>query len=233
MHLLYYPHIRIGEEVAPDADAVRHLRALRLREGDHLKLTDGKGNCFEGRISRSSRQVMIEVLSVQTVSFNAPNLTLAVAPTKNHDRLEWLVEKAVEIGVFEILLLDCEHNEGGKVRHDRLERMAIAALKQSQRFYLPQIHPVIPFGDLLQRPFNGLRCLAHCYEDSSKRLLKNVLVQGEDALICIGPEGDFSRDEVDQAEQAGFIPVSLGKSRLRTETAGLAAVHTFDLINQR
>ncbi|MFO0362300.1 MAG: RsmE family RNA methyltransferase [Flavobacteriales bacterium] len=233
MHLFFFPHLRVGETVIPDHESVRHLKALRIQPGEHIALTDGKGHRYTGELIAGKKEMNIAVLSSETFTPQLPQLTLAIAPTKNHDRLEWLVEKAVEIGVHRILLIECDHSERPVARMDRLERMAVAALKQSQRYYLPVIEPLKTFSSVIEMPFDGMRFLAHCYDEVQKKLLRDALIPERDALIAIGPEGDFSRDEVYRVEQAGWVSVSLGKSRLRTETAGLAAVHTFEIINQQ
>jgi len=229
--LLYFPQIRLGEALFPDPDTVRHLKALRVREGEVIWLTDGKGQRYEGRLSGTGKEASIEVLGIEAFTPSVPLLHMAIAPTRHPDRLEWFVEKAVEIGVHCITLITCDHSERTQVRSERLERVAIAALKQSQRYTLPPIYPVTTFRSLIERPFEGQRLIAHCYDEVEKVSLKQALQPGQDALICIGPEGDFSRDEVDLATESGMIGISLGSARLRTETAGLVAVHTFELTN--
>jgi len=232
MHLLFFPHVQVGETVVFDHETARHLKALRIREGEMIHLTDGKGKRFKASLHKTGKEASCNVISEEAYTPQRPQLSVAIAPTKNHDRLEWFVEKAVEIGVHRIYLIECENSERPTVRYDRLERMAVAALKQSQRYWLPEIFPIHSFKELAQRDFEGTKFLAHCYAEHPKKLLRDVLTKNSDTLICIGPEGDFSREEIYLAEKNGFVSVSLGQSRLRTETAGLAAVHTFELINQ-
>lgn len=232
MHLFFLPHLRNGETIIPDAGQVRHIRALRLQEGDEVSLTDGHGHLATGILEGDRKTLRIVIRSMVTSAPQVPFLTVIIAPTKNHDRLEWFVEKAVEIGVHRICLAECDNSERPVVRVDRLQRMAITALQQSQRYYLPEIETPKPFIELLEKPWPAAKFIAHCHPESTKPFLRDVLTRGADAVMAIGPEGDFSRDEVYRAEQAGWLSVSLGKSRLRTETAGLTAVHTFELTNQ-
>jgi 16S rRNA (uracil1498-N3)-methyltransferase len=157
---------------------------------------------------------------------------LAIAPTKNNERLEWLVEKAIEIGVHHIIPIHCKHSERPIIKADRLHRVAVSAMKQSLKYFLPELRALTPFEQLVRAGFDGDAFLAHCYTDLPRTYLQQALHAKRNALICIGPEGDFSREEIAIAEKEGFTSVSLGESRLRTETAGIAAVHTFELINQ-
>lgn len=159
-------------------------------------------------------------------------MEIAIAPTKNTDRLEWFVEKAVELGVQKISLIKCEHSERPHLKLDRLYRVAIAAIKQSRKTHLPEITEVQPFPQWIAHTNAPIKCIAHCADDVQKTLLQAVIRKGENTIIAIGPEGDFSSSEVALAKQNGFTSVSLGEARLRTETAGMAAVHTFQLIQQ-
>jgi 16S rRNA (uracil1498-N3)-methyltransferase len=156
-------------------------------------------------------------------------LHLAVAPTKNTDRFEWFLEKATEIGVDEITPILCEHSERKVIKDDRLEKVVISAMKQSLKAYLPKLNPLTPLKDLLNAEFEGKKFIAHCY-DLDKRELKNELTESSSHLVLIGPEGDFSEEEIQLAITQQFIPVSLGESRLRTETAGVVACHTVNLL---
>ena len=156
---------------------------------------------------------------------------MAVSPTKNIDRYEWFLEKATEIGMDTIIPLIGRYSERKEIKPDRLEKVMISAIKQSIKAYLPQLQPIQTFKALLKTPATGQRFIAHCYE-GEKVLLRDAVVKGKDVLILIGPEGDFSEEEVQAAILAGFVPVSLGAARLRTETAALVACHTVNLINQ-
>jgi 16S rRNA (uracil1498-N3)-methyltransferase len=155
-----------------------------------------------------------------------------MAPTKNMDRTEWFVEKATEIGIDEFSFLLCRYSERKVLKMDRVDKIIVSAAKQSYKATMPVSHELTPFDQFIRRPFGGQKFIAHCYE-GEKPLLKDILKPGEDALVMIGPEGDFSEDEVKKAVEAGFQPISLGKSRLRTETAALVASHILNLYNQK
>ena len=157
-------------------------------------------------------------------------LHIAIAPTKNIERLEWMVEKCTEIGVDEITPLLCRYSERKQVRLDRLEKIILSACKQSLTPYMPRLNPLTPFSEAVSKANEQTRFIAHCYKDE-KRELSDLIVRGASCLVLIGPEGDFSEQEVQQALDCGFVPVSLGNSRLRTETAGVVACHTAILMN--
>lgn len=236
-HLFYVPALPDGPCELPSEEAGHAVRVLRLREGDAVKLTDGKGTFYDARIALASpKRCLLEVeRSYPDTPLWRGAIHLAVAPTKNMDRMEWLVEKATEIGVDRITLLDCDNSERHVVKTERLEKIAIAAMKQSHKAYLPVITPMTPFRQFVASAPAGQRFIAHCYEAqnadgeglhlSGRNFLGDLLTAGEDACVLIGPEGDFSLDEVKLAETSGFRPISLGESRLRTETAALVAVH--------
>ncbi|KAA6339247.1 Ribosomal RNA small subunit methyltransferase E [termite gut metagenome] len=156
---------------------------------------------------------------------------IALAPAKNTERNEWFVEKAVEIGIDELTFLNCRFSERRAIKAERITKIMVSAVKQSIKARLPQLNEMTDFNRFVSHEFKGQKFIAHCRE-GEKVLLKDVIRKGEKALVLIGPEGDFSEDEVKRAEENGFISVGLGKSRLRTETAGLAACHIFNLINQ-
>ncbi|MBR4738999.1 MAG: 16S rRNA (uracil(1498)-N(3))-methyltransferase [Bacteroidales bacterium] len=252
MQLFYNKDIVAGGWCTLDAEESRHaVRVLRLREGDELHVTDGCGNLYHCRIVQvESGKCMVESVANETAAFNSQlstfNCHLAVAPTKNPSRMEWLVEKAVEIGVGEITLLDCDHSERTFLKTDRLEKLAVSAMKQSLRTVLPKINPPVKLSDWLHSmctehltlntehsPLNTQKFIAHCEADQPRTPLAAALQPGRDAVILIGPEGDFSEEEIALALKCGFQPVSLGPARLRTETAALYAVTAFNLINER
>ncbi len=243
MNLFYCKDITPEGYATLDAEESRHaVRVLRLREGDTLHVTDGQGHLYECRVVEASDKACTvetqHVASPQAMSASetqrAASLHLAVAPTKNPSRMEWLVEKAVEVGVGEITLLDCDHSERSFLKTDRLERLALSAMKQSLHLTLPRINPAVKLREWL-RTFAGetpaLRFIAHCEADQPRTPLGSVLEAGRDAVVLIGPEGDFSQEEIDLALQCGFKPVSLGPSRLRTETAALYAAVAFSITN--
>ena len=238
MQLFYCKDITPNAFCTLDAEESRHaVRVLRLREGDELNVTDGKGNLYTCQIVEASDKAC----SIQSISPLISHLSpftfhLAVAPTKNPSRMEWLVEKAVEIGVGEITLLDCDHSERSFLKTDRLEKLAISAMKQSLHTVLPEIHPAVSLRDLLSTthyPLPTQKFIAHCEADKPRTPLATALQPGQDTVVLIGPEGDFSEEEIALALDCGFHPVSLGPSRLRTETAALYAVTAFNLINDR
>ena len=222
-----------------DAEESRHaVRVLRMREGDTLHVTNGCGQMFACRIvTADDRACTVEATGSPLVcaDLERPKLHLAVAPTKNPARMEWLVEKAVEVGVDEITLLQCDHSERTFLKTDRLERIALSAMKQSLHTMLPVIHPTVSLRDWLSTfhfPLSSQKFIAHCEEGQPRLPIATALKPGVDTTVLIGPEGDFSEEEIAAALTHGFQPVSLGSSRLRTETAALYAVAAFSMINE-
>lgn len=224
MHLFYTPDIILHSTLSEEES--RHaVKVLRLKNGDEILHTDGKGNFYRSAIVNAHpKQCQFEILEVlpqpQERDFY---IHIALAPTKNMERTEWFAEKATEIGIDEITPLLCRNSERKTLKNDRLERILLSAMKQSQKAHLPVVRKITSFTDFIKQDFTGLKLIAHCYDDAEKRLLKNVYKSATNALILIGPEGDFSKEEVEMAKKNGFIPISLGTSRLRTETAALAA----------
>ncbi len=232
MNLFYHPEISLGNSVVIEsAEAVHITKVLRKKDGDPISITDGKGNLFESKLVTDGRKTLLLVDKLMRTERENHLLEIAVCPTKNNERLEWFIEKAVEIGIGKISLIQAEHSERVHVKQDRLGRVAVSAMKQSLKLWLPEIVELQSFDAWIKGTGVEVKCIAHCYE-AEKSFLKNALISGKPACIAIGPEGDFSRKEIELAEQNGFKSVSLGNSRLRTETAALAAVHTFELINQ-
>jgi len=240
LNLFYTPDIS-GNLYSLNEEESRHCqKVLRLREGDPVHLTDGRGTLFAARITDlQSRRVTVEVVSRQDgFGQRDYSLHLAVAPTKNIDRFEWFLEKATEIGVDEITPLICDHSERRHLRTDRLEKVITAAVKQSLKAYHPKLNEPVLLEKFLA--FRPPRILANhlpenkfmAYITPGVPLLKQLYQKGADAVILIGPEGDFSPDEVEAATSSGYQVISLGKSRLRTETAAIAACHTIELLNQ-
>lgn len=236
MQLFYAPEVDFSQGVYVfSEEESRHIvRVLRLGEGDELFLTDGQGTLARAEITNGSmKNCEVAVREIRPeFERRAYRMQLAVAPTKNADRIEWLVEKATEIGVDVITLLSTDHSERRVLRTDRLEKIAVGAIKQSQKAYLPRIEPITPFSEWVSLPFDGLKLIAHCEPGEDKVLMKNLVQPGVDVRVLIGPEGDFSPAEIALALQHGYRPISLGHSRLRTETAALVAVHTVALINE-
>ena len=232
MALFYAPNIYTTLEL-PEDEAAHCLRVLRLGVGAELDVTDGKGNFYKTVISSiAGKHCYLEIVEKITPAKGwRGHLHLAIAPTKNMDRIEWLIEKATEIGIDEITFLNCRFSERKVVKTDRIERIVVSGMKQSLKPLKPIVNEMVDFKKFIAATRDGARFIAHCY-DGDRKLLKEQLLQGVDATILIGPEGDFSPEEVETAIAAGFVPVSLGNSRLRTETAGLVACHTFNLINE-
>lgn len=233
MAMFFAPDIETTWEL-PEEEAAHCLRVLRLGVGDELEVTDGKGKIFRVTItSTAGKRCRVEAVEVREVEkgWNG-NLTIAIAPTKNMDRMEWLAEKATEIGWDRVVFLNCRFSERKVVKTDRIERIVVSAMKQSLKFHKTTVEEMTDFKAFVKADHKGAKFIAHCYEES-KELLADCIVPGEDATVLIGPEGDFSKEEVETAIKAGFRPVSLGNSRLRTETAGLVACHTFIMKNER
>lgn len=232
MHLFYAPDIKESQEL-PQEEAQHAVRVLRLNEGEEISVTDGKGHFYTCRIAAAtSKHCMVSILDemIQEPLWSH-RLEIAVAPTKNMDRMEWLAEKATEIGLDSLTFLDCAFSERRVVKVERIEKILISAMKQSLKARLPQCEGMVRFKDFIRRDFKGQKFICHCYKDE-KRDLKDLVDRSRDAVVLIGPEGDFSEDEVREAIKAGFEPVSLGPSRLRTETAALVSCHILNLSHQ-
>jgi len=232
MQLFFTPDIKSNVYQLNEQESKHCIRVLRLKNGDGIFLTDGRGNLFETRLIEDGiKKCVVEIID-KKIEFGKRNykVHLAVAPTKNINRYEWFLEKAVEIGVDEISPLICEHSERRIVKTERLEKIIVSALKQSLKAYLPKINEAKPFNEFIKVNRDCEKYITFC--EGNPKLLKDVYNKGKDVLIMIGPEGDFSKAEVEMAESKGFIPVSLGKSRLRTETAAIVSCHTIELLNQ-
>ncbi|MCF8244529.1 MAG: 16S rRNA (uracil(1498)-N(3))-methyltransferase [Saprospiraceae bacterium] len=211
------------------------VQVLRKKPGDTVQFIDGVGHWYEGQISEASkRQVVVQIMSKQPgTDHTGFHLHMAVAPLKSMDRFEWFLEKATEIGVDEITPLLTEHTERSKLRYDRLEKIILSAAKQCLRTRLPKLNELVDFEDFI-KPFEtnspGIRFIPHCHEANLPHL-KNNCPAGTDVTLLIGPEGDFSKAEVQQVIARGFVEVGLGANRLRTETAAIVACHTIHLAN--
>ena len=231
MELFYSPGFTEAHPVLDEQESSHCVQVLRHRVGDVIDVVDGNGYLFNGVLTEAHpKHCKLEVQSVKHVDDLKPVLHIAVAPTKNMDRIEWFAEKATEIGINALSLILCRHSERKNIRTDRVDKIVVSAMKQSQKFFKPQVGDLIAFKQFIQTPFTGQKFIAHCHP-GDKVALKSAYQQGEDVLILIGPEGDFSEEEVQLALKNGFIPVSLGESRLRTETAALVACMTIRLIN--
>ena len=232
MHIFYTPDIENSHEL-PEEEAAHALRVLRLQPGDEVMLTDGKGNFHRARISLAAhKRCLVDILeTLPQPPLWSGHLHIALAPTKNMDRTEWFAEKATEIGIDELTFLNCRYSERKVLKTERIAKILVSAVKQSLKARIPRLNEMTDFKTFIRQPFQGQKFIAHCHE-GEKTPLKDLVRNGEGATVLIGPEGDFSEEEVRLAEEAGFIPVSLGPSRLRTETAALVACHILNLLNQ-
>ena len=233
---LFYNNLldKNSKEILFDKIESKHIvRVLRKKENDILDITNGNGLLFKAKITLANdKRCIAEIIQVEEKDkLWGYYLHIAIAPTKNNDRLEWFLEKATEIGIDEITPIICQNSERKIVKQERLEKIIQSAMKQSLKFTLPKLNEPIKFNDFIDQDFNGKKCIAHC-EDDEKTLLKTLVNTKEKITILIGPEGDFSTQEIKKALSKKFIPISLGESRLRTETAGLVAVQTVAIINQ-
>ena len=231
MYLFYTPDI-LTSHVLSEEESQHCVRVLRYTRGDEILLTDGKGNTYTARITNPHpKHCEFEVLT-QEKQQKAHDfyLHIAIAPTKNIERMEWMVEKCTEIGVDEITPLLCRFSERKQIRTDRLEKIVLSAAKQSLTPYLPKLNELTDYDTFVRQATEETKFIAHCYKED-KRELKDEIRRGKSVLVLIGPEGDFSEQDVEEALALGFVPVSLGNSRLRTETAGVVACHTAVLMN--
>lgn len=225
----YQPNIETGELTKEDTQHA--VRVLRMNAGDTIWLMDGKGTFFEAEITVASNHRCAYRIVKEMPQEPAwkGHLHLAVAPTKLNDRIEWLAEKATEIGFDELSFLDCKYSERHVIKTERIDKIVVSAIKQSRKAWKTVVNEMQGFDEFVRQKRSGQRFICHCYEGEKPYLL-DVLKPGEDATVLIGPEGDFSVDEVRLAESLGYQPVSLGKSRLRTETAALVAVHMMQIV---
>lgn len=231
---LFYAHVVEDSQAFLDAEETRHCtKTLRKKINDIISFTDGYGGLYQGRIiDFSKKNCTLEILkTIQPTDSRNFNLHLAIAPTKNINRLEWFLEKTTELGIDQISLLLCQRSERKTIRLDRLEKIILSAAKQSIKSIFPKINDLIKFKDFVAQAQATYKGIAHCNNDDLPHL-KTKLQNQEEILLLIGPEGDFSLEEVKWAKQHGFEEFSLGKSRLRTETAGIAACHTVHLMHE-
>jgi len=219
----YLPNAQLGAIAEIDSEEAKHARVLRLTEGNIVHLIDGKGNLFEGSVMKAGKKMEVSIDTlIEEETQSAKKLILAVAPTKNMARFEWVIEKAVEVGVNEIMPLQCEHSERVFIKAERLHRIALSAAKQSKALFLPLIHELQSVKEAFKIEADN-KWIAHCKTADKASILALSQNQGSQ-IIFIGPEGDFSQEEIDLAVTLGFKEVSLGEKRLRTETAAIAAV---------
>ncbi len=236
MRLFYAAHLeKNATSLQLDAEDSRHCtKVLRLSSGEQIALTDGKGGLYYGIIDDPNpKACRVQIQDYQHTPAAPYYIHLAVAPTKNTDRIEWFVEKAVEIGIHEISFFHSRYSERKVLKLQRVERIAIAALKQSVQYYLPKINELRSFESLLESALpTSEKYIAYTQEDVRTNHLADLLTQQQSYLVLIGPEGGFHEEEVALAQSKGFRSISLGHTRLRTETAALATVHMLNLLNR-
>ena len=232
MNIFYTPDIASVREL-PEEESHHCVKVLRLAEGEELMLTDGAGTFYRAVVTLAHpKRCAVDI--VETIP--APpawgfRLHIAISPTKNLDRVEWFAEKCTEIGIDAITPLCCRYSERREMKVERIRKILISAMKQSLKAVCPQLDEMTDFKSFVRRPFDGDKFIAHC-QGHERVLLSQACTAGRDTLVLIGPEGDFSPEEIELALSCGFRPISLGDSRLRTETAGVAACHTLHVINQ-
>jgi 16S rRNA (uracil1498-N3)-methyltransferase len=235
MAIFYEPQIL--QNLQLNEEESRHaIKVLRLAVGDILQVVDGYGHQYETQLVEAhEKRCKVHILSEKKEEPRDFYLHLAIAPTKNMDRMEWMLEKCVEIGVEEVSFLETRYSERRELKLARLEKIAVSAMKQSQKARLPQMNPLLKWKSFLEKTKSQCsdyqKFIAHLNDD--RRALFAETIPQRKYLVLIGPEGDFSTDEIQQALAAGFGPVTLGESRLRTETAGLVAIHTLLLAQQK
>jgi len=233
MQLFYVPNISGTEIVLDETESKHAVRVLRLQNGNYVEIIDGEGGFYKAKITdanpKKCRLIIVE--SQKEFGKKDFHLHIAIAPTKNIDRFEWFLEKATEIGIDEITPLLTSHSERKVVNHERLEKILVSAMKQSLKAYLPKLNNLSTFKELIINNKTENKYIAYC-DEIQKTHLKDLVLSEKNTLILIGPEGDFSADEVKLAIENGFSVVSLGNSRLRTETAGIVACHIVNLANE-
>ncbi|MEJ7779333.1 MAG: 16S rRNA (uracil(1498)-N(3))-methyltransferase [Daejeonella sp.] len=232
MHIFYTPDILTDTYYLNEEESKHSIKVLRLQQGSTLQLVDGKGGLYEAVIcDPHPKSCKLEILSVQR-EYGKRNhrLHIAVAPTKNIERMEWLLEKATEIGIDEITPIICDRSERRDLKVERLNKVITSAVKQSIKAYHPKLNEPQRFKDFIRNASGSYKYIAHCIE-SEKATLKDSIKLNSDYLVLIGPEGDFTPLEIDDALKANFLPLTLGNSRLRTETAALAACFEINFLN--
>ncbi|MBS1681137.1 MAG: 16S rRNA (uracil(1498)-N(3))-methyltransferase [Bacteroidetes bacterium] len=231
MNLFFQPGISQGIHHLDREESHHAIRVLRMSEGQQLHLTDGLGTFYVARITKPDpKKCEFEITENKLAKPKKFHIHIAIAPTKNADRIEWFVEKATEIGVDQISFMLCKNSERKVINHERIEKVAISAMKQSQQAWLPKIRKMTPFKEVMS--FSANQKMIAYVDSSNPKHLHSVAKPEKRYLVLIGPEGDFAKEELELALQNGFEKVSLGQNRLRTETAGLASCHILNLINR-
>ncbi len=234
MNIFYEPNIK--ETLRLNEEESRHaVKVLRLSVGDLLYVVDGRGGFYKCQIkSPIDKKCEIKIVEeTQNYGLRDYYIHLIIAPTKNLDRIEWMVEKCVEIGINEISFIQTRYSERKEVKTNRIERIAIGAMKQSLKAFLPKINEMITWKEFLKKDYSeNFKIIAHL-EEGNRKLIQQIAEPKSKYAVLVGPEGDFSTEEINQALEKGFLPITLGESRLRTETAGLVACHTLSVINEQ
>jgi len=231
LNLFYQPHLHEGIHYLDPEESRHCIKVLRKRPGDTLQLTDGQGFFYTATLVQADPQrCVFEIIEKHAAPARSFSIHVAISPTKNADRVEWFVEKSVEIGIDAITLVDCEHTERTHIKHERLEKLAVSAMKQSVKASLPRLTGLTPLPAFIAQAKATEKFIAYVDPTNPQHLFRTA-IPNQDYLVLIGPEGDFSKAELELCLQHGFCKVSLGPSRLRTETAGLAACHALHLLN--
>ncbi len=236
MHVFYTPDIDSSEYYLSEEESKHCTKVLRLQKGAVIHLIDGKGGLYKAElIDDNKKQVTVKVINViQEYNKRDHYLHIAIAPTKNMDRLEWFLEKATEIGIDEITMVICARSERRVTKEERLNKVVTSAVKQSLQAYHPKINQDVSLLEFLkcENGASSVKFIAHCMDDEPRNYLSDIIVPKKKYTILIGPEGDFNSDEIESALQFGFIPLTLGNTRLRTETAGIAACFEVNYLNR-
>jgi 16S rRNA (uracil1498-N3)-methyltransferase len=234
MHIFYTPDITQNTYTLNEEESKHCIRVLRLAVGSIVNLVDGKGGFYTAEItSDNPKKVSLSILKVET-EFHKRNhyLHIAIAPTKNIDRIEWFLEKATELGIDEITPIITDRSERRIVKEDRLNKVITSAVKQSIKAYHPKLNDAVSFDAFLKEPFDGDKLIAHCIDNGEKQYISKLVAPHQKYLILIGPEGDFTPDEVNLALNKGFKALTLGDNRLRTETAALSVCFEINYLNR-
>jgi len=234
MHIFYTPDITQNTYTLNEEESKHCVRVLRLSTGTIVNLVDGVGGFYTAEIiADHPKKVVLSILHTEQ-EYKKRNhyLHIAVAPTKNIDRLEWFLEKATELGIDEVTPIITDRSERRIVKDDRLNKVITSAVKQSIKAYHPKLNEATTFNDFLKQPFEGEQLIAHCIDNTEKKFISELVIPLQKYLILIGPEGDFTPEEVDLALNKGFKPLTLGENRLRTETAALAACFEINYLNR-
>lgn len=232
MQFFYSPEIVPPRHTLTEEESRHCVKVLRMKRGDRIHITDGRGNLYTAEVADADpKGCVVEIVETAAAyGQRTYGLTMAVAPTKNTDRYEWFLEKATEIGVDAVIPLECANSERRTLKPERPAKVIASAMKQSLKAYMPVLEPMTPFREVVERPFGGVKLIAHC-RDGERTKITEAIPPNTDVLMLIGPEGDFTAEEVEFALGRGFVAVSLGESRLRTETAAVAAVAAAYLAN--